>query len=250
MSTSTELGPLVTDRTAFEVTRPLVHSAIAFIIIDTLIVAAKTYSRMQIAKLRFWWDDFWIVVAYVLLMPICGLGIAMVNTEVAWNNEDRIIVDLDENEILLKIIYALLQFLLASYAATRYSVLALYLRIFSDRWLRAAIWGVIAFVTIQWLGYAITSLVQCQPAQYYWNRRIEGGTCVDVDRFYRSFTPTKLVSLSVPNHLLAHRPTGDRWLLGVAAGRPTRGGTAEEKSLVWRYCPTTGLPFRLKIPRD
>lgn len=234
-TTAAELGPLVSDRTAFEVTRPLVHSAIAFIVVDTLIVAAKTYSRMHIAKLRFWWDDFWIVVAYVLLMPICGLGIAMVTTEVAWNNEDRIVLDLDENEILLKIIYALLQFLLASYAATRYSLLALYLRIFSDRWLRAAIWGVIAFVTVQWLGYGITSLVQCQPAQYYWNRRIEGGTCVDVDRFYRSFTPTKLVGppplffscICLPTH----RPQLGRdgvvggWLLGgVAAGRPTTQG--------------------------
>lgn len=201
MSTSTtgeELGPLVSDRTTYEVTRPLVHSAIAFIIIDTLIVLAKTYSRMQIAKLRFWWDDFWIVVAYVLLMPICALGIAMVNTEVAWSSEDRIILNLDENEILLKIIYALLQFLLASYAATRYSILALYLRMFSDKWLRRAIWGVIALVTIQWIGYGLTSIFQCHPVEHYWNRRIEG-TCVDVDKFYRSFTPTK----SVPSRFMS-----------------------------------------------
>lgn len=193
MSTeAAELGPLVSDRTAWEVTRPLVHSAIAFIVLDTLIVLAKTYSRMRIAKLRFWWDDFWIVVAYALLMPICGLGIAMVEIEVAWSREDRIILDLDENEVLLKIIYALLQFLLASYAATRYSILALYLRMFSDKMLRRAIWAVVAFVTLQWLGYAFTSVFQCSPVQHYWNRRIEG-SCVDVDRFYRSFTPTKSV---------------------------------------------------------
>lgn len=193
MSAEAELGPLVSNRTAEEATRPLLHSAIAFILVDTLIVLAKTYSRVRIAKLRFWWDDFWILVAYVLLMPICGLGVAMVKTEVAWNNEDRIVLNLDENEILLKIVYALLQFLLASYVATRYSILALYLRIFSDKWLRRAIWAVVAFVTAQWLAFGLTAVFQCYPVQFYWNRRIEG-SCINVDTFYRSFTPFKLVT--------------------------------------------------------
>lgn len=191
MSTETELGPLVSDKTAFEATRPLVHSAIAFIVIDTLIVVAKTYSRHQIAKLRFWWDDFWIIAAYVLLMPLCALGMVMAHTEVTWNNEDRIIENVDEAEILLKIIFALLQFLVASYAATRYSILALYLRMFSDKLLRRAIWAAIGFVTLQWIAFSIASIVQCQPVRYYWDRRIEGGTCVDVDTFYRSVTPSK-----------------------------------------------------------
>lgn len=89
-----ELGPLISNKTAYEVTRPLVHSAIAFIIVDTLIVIAKTYSRLYLAKLRFWWDDFWIIVAWATLMPLCGLALAMPYTEVAWNNEDRIIYNL------------------------------------------------------------------------------------------------------------------------------------------------------------
>lgn len=195
MSTAEEeLGPLVSNRSSWEATRPLWTSCIAFMGVNTLIILAKTYSRVQIAKLRFWWDDFWIVVAYVFLMPICALGMVMVKVETSWSTEDRVILDLDENEILLKIIYALLQFLLASYAATRYSILALYLRIFSDKTLRLAIWTVAVFVTLQWMGFAITAFVQCNPVQYYWNRRIEGGTCVDVDRFYRSVTPFKYVS--------------------------------------------------------
>lgn len=196
MSTSEqESGPLVSTRSSWEVTRPLWTSCVAFIIVNTLVVLAKTYSRVQLARLRFWWDDFWIIVAYVFLMPICAIGIAMIKVEVSWDSEDRIIVSLEENEILLKMIYALLQFLLASYAATRYSILALYLRIFSDRKLRLAIWVVAGFVTLQWLGFALASILQCNPVQYYWNRRIEGATCVDVDKFYRSFTPFKYVVL-------------------------------------------------------
>lgn len=182
----------MSDKSSWEVTRPLWTSCVAFIIIDTVIVLAKTYSRVQLARLRFWWDDFWIIVAYVFLIPICAIGLVMIKVETSWSDEDRIILNLDENEILLKMIYALLQFLLASYAATRYSILALYLRIFSGRKLRIAIWTVIVFVSLQWLGFAITSFAQCSPVQHYWNRRIEG-TCVDVDKFYRSFTPFKYV---------------------------------------------------------
>ncbi|KAK2604789.1 hypothetical protein N8I77_007689 [Diaporthe amygdali] len=189
---SADQGPLVSDQTAWQATRPLVRAAIAAIVVDTVIVAAKTFSRLGIAKLRFWWDDFWIIVGWLLLMPICGMGMAMAKVETAWSNEDRIILNLEENEILLKIIYALLQCLLASYAATRFSILALYLRIFSDKRLRIAIWTVTAFVALQWVGFAITSVFQCIPVYHFWDRSIEG-TCVDVDKFYRSVTPFNLV---------------------------------------------------------
>lgn len=193
MSATEALGPPVSDKSAKEALRPLIHSCIAFIVIDTAIVLAKTYSRLQLAKLRFWWDDFWIVVAYVTLMPTCAIGLTMAHLEISWLDEDRIILDLDENETLLKLIYALLQVLLTSYAATRFSILALYLRIFADKNLRIAVWLVAGFVTLQWGGFAIASYVQCNPVQHYWNRRIEG-TCVNIDLFYRSFTPFKCVT--------------------------------------------------------
>ncbi|KAK7741981.1 hypothetical protein SLS53_004564 [Cytospora paraplurivora] len=186
------LGPLVSQKTSWQATRPLVHSSIAFIVIDTVIVSLKTYSRLRIAKLPFWWDDFWIIVAYAFLMPICAMGIAMAQVEVAWNNEDRVVLNMEENEILLKMIYSLLQFLIVSYALTRYSILALYLRIFSGRWLRITTWCVVAFVTLQWLGFATTAIFQCRPVEFFWDRSIAGGQCLDVDEFYRSVTPFNL----------------------------------------------------------
>ncbi|ROW12208.1 hypothetical protein VMCG_00348 [Cytospora schulzeri] len=126
-------------------------------------------------------------------MPICGMGIAMAKVEINWNNEDRIVLDLEENAILLKMIYSLLQFLITSYALTRYSILALYLRIFSGKRLRIAVWCVVAFVTLQWIGFAITAIFQCRPVDYFWDRSIPGGTCLDVDAFYRSVTPFNLL---------------------------------------------------------
>lgn len=141
--------------------------------VNTVIVLAKSFSRYQLAKLPFWWDDFWVVLAWLLLMPICALGLAMVHVETSWDAEDRMIVDLDEAEILLKIIYALLQFLCASFAATRYAILALHLRLFVGSKLRIAIWAVAAFVTMQWIGFGLQSFFQCHPVEYFWNRRTE-----------------------------------------------------------------------------
>ncbi|KAF3768857.1 hypothetical protein M406DRAFT_71826 [Cryphonectria parasitica EP155] len=225
MSSSTEAaqGPLLSDQTSWEATRPLVHSAIVCIAIDTVIVLAKTYSRVQIAKLKFWWDDFWIIAAYILLMPICAIGLAMVSVEVAWSDEDRIIYDLDENEILLKYIYALMQVLFASYAATRYSILALYLRIFSDRRLRIALWVVITIVSLQWLVFGTISLFQCLPVQSYWDKHLTGN-CVDYDKFYRSVTPfnmvidTALVVLPLPTVWKLKATNTRKWALSLLFG--------------------------------
>lgn len=216
---------LVSDKTSWQATRPLVHSCIAFIIIDTVIVLAKTYSRLGIAKLRFWWDDFWIILAYVLLMPICALGISMAGVEVAWDNRDRIVTNMEENKILLKMIYAILQFLMISYVLTRYSILALYLRIFSGKRLRIAIWVVVGFVTVQWLSFAITALLQCQPVAYFWDRTMEGGgKCLDVDIFYRSVTPFNLfvdiilILLPLPTVWQLRASTNRKWALTFLFG--------------------------------
>ncbi|KUI65185.1 hypothetical protein VM1G_00601 [Cytospora mali] len=212
---STAVGPLVSDKTSWQATRPLYYSCIVCIVVDTVIVAAKTYSRVRVAKLPFWWDDFWIIMGYILLIPICAMGITMVKVEVAWNDEDRIIMNPDENEILLKIIYALLQFLVASYASTRYSILALYLRIFSGRRLRIAVWCVIGFVTIQWMSFAIAAVFQCIPVAYFWDRTMENGKCFDIDTFYRAVTPFNLLV----DIILIFMPLPTVWQLKATATR-------------------------------
>jgi len=57
---------LVSSMTAYEATLPTYHAAIAFIVIDTLIVALRFISRFVIRRLPFWWDDFWIIPAYLM----------------------------------------------------------------------------------------------------------------------------------------------------------------------------------------
>ena len=107
-------------------------------------------------------------------------------------NTDSIVTDLGELELVLKSIYAIEQLILPGYALTRFSILALYLRIFSDRGVRIAIWIVAALITLQWFAFGLASLFQCQPIEYFWNRGIEG-SCVNVDQFYRSFTIPNII---------------------------------------------------------
>lgn len=50
-----------------------------------------------------------------------------------------------------------------------------------------------ALIVAQYLGFALASLLKCTPVQYFWNRAIPGGHCVDVDAFYRSITIPNII---------------------------------------------------------
>lgn len=94
----------------------------------------------------------------------------------------------------LKAIYALILILLPAYALTRYSILALYLRVFSPRWLRLLSWFFVGFITCQWLAYTFAAIFQCHPVAYYWDREIPGGKCFNVDKFNKAITPANVAA--------------------------------------------------------
>lgn len=116
----------------------------------------------------------------------------MANIEISADNQDRVVLDLDELRPLLKSIYAVEQLVVIAYALTRFSILALYLRIFSDKGVRTACWVVGALILAQWIAFAFAFLFQCTPVEYFWNRGIPG-TCVDLDKFYRSVTIPNII---------------------------------------------------------
>ena len=95
---------------------------------------------------------------------------------------------------ILKSIFALLQLLVPAYAFTRFSILALYLRVFNSRIVRFTSYFLIAFICCQWLAYSLASVFQCKPVAYYWNKRILGGHCININKFNRSFTPANIAA--------------------------------------------------------
>lgn len=100
-------------------------------------------------------------------------------------------------EPILACIWAILLVLVAGYACTRFSILMFYLRVFTGKWARRVSYFFLAFITAQWFAFSMATIFQCKPVAYYWNRELPGGTCFDVDRFNKSFTPVNIAADSV-----------------------------------------------------
>ena len=102
-----------------------------------------------------------------------------------------------------KTVFALSQLVTPTFAFTRWSILALFIRIFYRPYVRIISWCLIAFVACQVIAFNIALATQCIPTSYFWNRIYDvgadqGGHCVDIDAFYRSFQgPEMLVDLVI-----------------------------------------------------
>jgi len=74
-------------------------------------------------------------------------------------------------------------------------ILILYLRIFTDRWVRIATWIVLALV-VGWLVTGVSlSLTTCQPFAFRWDKSIPGGHCpMDMAMLWRIATFPNIIS--------------------------------------------------------
>ncbi|KAI9728409.1 MAG: hypothetical protein M1828_003809 [Chrysothrix sp. TS-e1954] len=117
----------------------------------------------------------------------------MVHRETIGNPPDALILDPKTLEPLLKDIYSLDQMLLLGYMLSRISVLALYLRIFTGRKVRTAVWCIVAFLLATWISFGLVCLFACKPVSFFWNKAMDPpGTCVDLNAVYRALTPPNL----------------------------------------------------------
>jgi len=147
---------------------------------------------MRQRRLALTWDDWLLVPSYVSTIGICAIALNMHHWETMGNPPGlEPIIDVELLEPILKSIFALLQLLLPAYAFTRYSILALYLRVFTGRSIRLLSYFMIAFITAQWISFALASTLQCNPVSHYWDKTISG-VCVDINKFNRSFTPVNV----------------------------------------------------------
>ena len=103
---------------------------------------------------------------------------------------------------ILKAIYAAEQLLYAGFTFPKLSLLFLYLRIFEARWSRVATWVLIGITTACWIGFGLTAVFLCHPVQFYWNRLLPGGHCINIDTFWRAIPPfnifTDIATLILP----------------------------------------------------
>lgn len=93
----------------------------------------------------------------------------------------------DPNKITkyLLLLYTLDWFYVPSNMLSRVSVVCMYLRIFTDKWARAAAWSVMAFLIANCVATIIAAQLECRPLAYTWDRSIEGGKCFNQILWYQ-----------------------------------------------------------------
>lgn len=90
--------------------------------------------------------------------------------------------------------------------AVKFSILLFYWRLFRtrSRAFRVLLLAVAAFTIAWFLSTQITMIFQCKPVNYYWNRSISGGHCINSVLFYlvtSAFLPPldfAILGLAVP----------------------------------------------------
>jgi rhodopsin domain-containing protein len=73
---------------------------------------------------------------------------------------------------------------LASVSLPKLSALFFYLRVFVYRKGRIFAYITIGLVILNWVVFSITSIFQCRPIAYWWDRTIQGGVCFNVRIYY------------------------------------------------------------------
>ena len=90
-----------------------------------------------------------------------------------------------------KIVFALLILYSLAVAFPKLSILALYLRIFTEKRHRISTWVLGAIISGTAVAVSLTAIFQCSPVPHAWDRSVTGGNCIKVASFY--------VYCSVPN---------------------------------------------------
>ena len=83
-------------------------------------------------------------------------------------------------------IYAivLINIYLASVSLPKLSALFFYLRVFVYRKGRIFAYITIGLVILNWVVFSITSIFQCRPIAYWWDKTIQGGVCFNFQIYY------------------------------------------------------------------
>lgn len=104
-----------------------------------------------------------------------------------------------------------------SFAFTRYSLLALFLRVFRHRFIRLTCWAIIVYIALQTLAFNLASIFQCTPVNYFWNQVYPSnkGHCFDINAFYRSMPPPEMVV----DLILIFLPVPEIWSLRYPRAR-------------------------------
>lgn len=182
-----------------------------FIGLNTVFATLRYYARRQTTA-GTGWDDFIIPMAWLANCGLCVLGISMLSLR----NPSRfpaefviamvydggvgrhfISVEMENPTQILswaKSLYAFGWLYLPSVALPKISILALYLRIFTNNSVRRACYILIAILIANWIAFLFALTFQCSPVAFQWDKKIPGGRCSNISAFYKSTSAPNILT--------------------------------------------------------
>ena len=150
---------------------------IVFVVLAIAAVVLRFYSR-KLARARLGWDDWFVAASLVFALATDALvlvGLSFGGARHSFMN--------DPVPLTFKTMFATDWVFTASTVLVRFSIIALYMRIFSTkrtfcRILHASAWVVLVLELALVLLYSLS----CQPASYFFDKEIKGGHCIDQAR--------------------------------------------------------------------
>ncbi|KAG0643980.1 hypothetical protein HOY80DRAFT_1031495 [Tuber brumale] len=146
--------------------------------ISFTVTALRVFTRVRIVK-AWGADDVLIVVAE--LLAIAFLICLLIGTS---NGMGSHIKTLSRQEILafLKALWILNIVSASQTMFAKLSVLVFYRRVMGHhRWFKLATSAIIVFVILLGIQYELVLFCFCQPLQFFWNKTIPGGYCLDLE---------------------------------------------------------------------
>ncbi|KAL8866696.1 MAG: hypothetical protein Q9174_006145, partial [Haloplaca sp. 1 TL-2023] len=169
----------------------LVATITILLIIAILAVVLRLWAR-KISRVRLGADDYWIIVSLVCSsVPVIGkcpdiwkilvFGLDATSYCAIDAGAGRHVAALTLAQVqgVIKADQATQVLFGSSITATKLSILYFYHRLFPSRtfYLLSMITGIAS--VLWWVGLMLTAFLHCQPFEYYWDRSIPGGHCVD-----------------------------------------------------------------------
>ncbi|CAD6594186.1 MAG: hypothetical protein ASARMPREDX12_008376 [Alectoria sarmentosa] len=158
----------------------LTDTAIAFIVLETVFVVLRCWSR-YLQKASIGWDDILIIPAYLFCLGPCISSILAVKYGGVGHHIDALMQVAPEKLyywgrsclIAIPVLY------IVSTTLPKLVILTVYLRIFVHKWSRISCYVIGAVLVASCILNMILSIWQCSPPDYVWNKTIPNGFCRD-----------------------------------------------------------------------